>query len=104
MFHLFARHGLESNVLRFVAYMATDNPIDRDRKFIVSYFLSDDTIAVFEPPLRNSGTNVFHATVQTCAIYALPPYFTCTLRKVLFRTFKNEWKDIYLSSSAQFKP
>ncbi|XP_076806481.1 EF-hand domain-containing family member C2-like [Clavelina lepadiformis] len=49
------RHGLESNVLRFVTFMATDNPIDKDRKFIVSYFLSDDTIAVFEPPQRNSG-------------------------------------------------
>ncbi|XP_009861426.2 EFHC2 protein [Ciona intestinalis] len=49
------RHGLESNVLRLVAYMATDNPIDKDRKFIVSYFLSDDTISFFEPPQRNSG-------------------------------------------------
>ena len=26
-----------------------------DRRFIVSYFLSDDTILVFEPPQRNSG-------------------------------------------------
>lgn len=49
------RHGLESNVLRFVAFMTTDNPIDKDRKFIVSYYLSDDTISFFEPPLRNSG-------------------------------------------------
>lgn len=49
------RQGLESNVLRLVAYMATDNPIDKERKFIISYFLSDDTVAVFEPPQRNSG-------------------------------------------------
>ncbi|XP_039250468.1 EF-hand domain-containing family member C2-like isoform X2 [Styela clava] len=49
------RHGLESNVLRFVAYMSTDSPIDKDRKFIISYFLSDDTVSVFEPPQRNSG-------------------------------------------------
>ncbi|KAM9319344.1 EF-hand domain-containing family member C2 [Gastrophryne carolinensis] len=49
------RNGLESNVLRFVAKLVTDNPIDTERKFIVSYFLCDDTIAVFEPPQRNSG-------------------------------------------------
>ena len=28
---------------------------DKDRTFIVSYFMNDDTIAVFEPPVRNSG-------------------------------------------------
>ncbi|XP_072282959.1 EF-hand domain-containing family member C2 [Pyxicephalus adspersus] len=49
------RNGLESNVLRFVAKLITENPIDLERKFIISYFLSDDTIAVFEPPQRNSG-------------------------------------------------
>ncbi|XP_053560606.1 EF-hand domain-containing family member C2 [Bombina bombina] len=49
------RNGLESNVLRFVAKLDTDNPIDKDRKFILSYNLSDDTIVVFEPPQRNSG-------------------------------------------------
>ncbi|XP_033122586.1 EF-hand domain-containing family member C2-like [Anneissia japonica] len=49
------RHGLESNVLRFVARLDTTKPIDVDRRFIISYFLSDDTIAVFEPPVRNSG-------------------------------------------------
>ena len=30
-------------------------PIDQSRRFIISYFLSDDTILVFEPPVRNSG-------------------------------------------------
>ncbi|XP_013419576.1 EF-hand domain-containing family member C2-like [Lingula anatina] len=49
------RHGLESNVLRFLARMDTTKPIDMDRRFIISYFLSDDTILVFEPPVRNSG-------------------------------------------------
>jgi len=49
------RRGLESNVLRFVAKMDTTRPIDMDRRFIVSYFLSDDTILVYEPPQRNSG-------------------------------------------------
>lgn len=49
------RHGLDSNVLRFLARMDTTKPIDQDRRFIISYFLSDDTILVFEPPVRNSG-------------------------------------------------
>ncbi len=49
------RHGLDSNVLRYLAQMDTTKPIDMDRRFIISYFLSDDTILVFEPPVRNSG-------------------------------------------------
>ena len=49
------RDGLDSNVLRFVARLDTTRPIDMDRRFIIFYHLSDDTIAVFEPPQRNSG-------------------------------------------------
>ena len=49
------RRGLDSNVLRFLARMDTSKPIDMDRRFIISYFLSDDTLLVFEPPVRNSG-------------------------------------------------
>lgn len=49
------RCGLDSNVLRFAAKIITDIPIDKDRMFIISFFLSDDTILVFEPPQRNSG-------------------------------------------------
>ncbi|XP_046566308.1 EF-hand domain-containing family member C2-like isoform X2 [Haliotis rubra] len=49
------RHGLDSNVLRFLGRMNTSKPIDMDRRFIISYFLSDDSVLVFEPPVRNSG-------------------------------------------------
>ena len=49
------RKGLISHVLRFVAIMDTDYTVDKSRRFIVSFYLSDDTIAVFEPPQRNSG-------------------------------------------------
>lgn len=59
------RHGLESNVLRFVARMDTTRPIDMDRRFIVFFHLSDDTIAVFEPPQRNSGT---YCTESLCVL------------------------------------
>ncbi|NXI91130.1 EFHC2 protein, partial [Psophia crepitans] len=49
------RSGMESNILRFLAKLVTENPIDKDRKFIISYFLSDDTISVFEHVQRNTG-------------------------------------------------
>ncbi|NXD67336.1 EFHC2 protein, partial [Eolophus roseicapillus] len=49
------RIGMESNILRFLAKLVTDSPIDKDRKLIISYFLSDDTISVFEHVQRNSG-------------------------------------------------
>lgn len=65
------RQGLESNVLRFVAYMATDNPIDKERKFIIAYFLSDDTVSVFEPPQRNSGR---------CSLFCV---ISCTMKQVI---------------------
>lgn len=49
------RNGLESNTLRFLARILTKDPIQADRRFIISYFLSDDSIMVHEPPVRNSG-------------------------------------------------
>ena len=50
------RHGLDSNVLRFIAKLRAEvQSNDPERLFIISYHLSDDTIAVFEPPMRNSG-------------------------------------------------
>uniref|UniRef100_A0A8C4HZ87 EF-hand domain-containing family member C2 n=1 Tax=Dicentrarchus labrax TaxID=13489 RepID=A0A8C4HZ87_DICLA len=49
------RCGLNSNVLNFHAKMVTNDPVDRDRVFIISFYLCDDSISVFEPPQRNSG-------------------------------------------------
>ncbi|XP_074760965.1 EF-hand domain-containing family member C2 isoform X2 [Athene noctua] len=49
------RSGMESNILRFLAKLVTESPIDKDRKFIISYFLSDDTISVFEHMQQNTG-------------------------------------------------
>ena len=54
-FMLKDRRGFESNTLRYLAKLVTDKPIDAGRRFIISYFLSDDTILIYEPPLRNSG-------------------------------------------------
>ncbi|XP_040004665.1 EF-hand domain-containing family member C2 [Xiphias gladius] len=49
------RYGLDSNVLNFRAKMVTTDPVDRDRVFIISFYLCDDSISVFEHPQRNSG-------------------------------------------------
>ncbi|XP_060803247.1 EF-hand domain-containing family member C2 [Amyelois transitella] len=49
------RVGFDSHVLRFAARLITDNPEDSRRYFIIKYFLSDDTIGVFELCERNSG-------------------------------------------------
>ncbi len=38
-----------------MAKMDSGRPIDQHRYFIISYFLCDDTILVYEPPQRNSG-------------------------------------------------
>nr|XP_055099423.1 EF-hand domain-containing family member C2-like [Symphalangus syndactylus] len=48
-------YGSKSNILRFFAKLVTDKSVDLDRRFVVSYYLSDDTISVFEPMQRNSG-------------------------------------------------
>jgi len=45
----------DKKILRFVAQLDTRAPEDRERLFIVSYYLADDTISVYEPPARNSG-------------------------------------------------
>ncbi|RMC06229.1 hypothetical protein DUI87_15660 [Hirundo rustica rustica] len=49
------RYGMDSNILRYGAKLITDSAIDKDRKFIISFFLCDDTISVFEHTERNSG-------------------------------------------------
>lgn len=45
----------EHKVLRYEAVLETTNVEDQGRKFIISFRLSDDTIGVYEPPMRNSG-------------------------------------------------
>lgn len=51
------RNGLESNTLRFLARLQVQDPIQADRRFIISYYLSDDSFMVHEPSLKNSGIN-----------------------------------------------
>jgi hypothetical protein len=45
----------DRKILRFMARLDTTAPEDQGRIFVIKYFLSDDTVAVFEPPQKNSG-------------------------------------------------
>ncbi len=45
----------DKKVLRFTGRFNTRVPEDVDRRFIISFFLSDDTISIFEPAQKNSG-------------------------------------------------
>lgn len=46
---------LDGKMLRFTAKMVTRNIENLERTFIISYYLSNDTMAVYEIPRRNSG-------------------------------------------------
>ncbi|XP_067150955.1 EF-hand domain-containing protein 1 [Apteryx mantelli] len=45
----------DHKVLRYQVVLESPNPEDRKRRFILSYFLSNDMISIYEPPVRNSG-------------------------------------------------
>lgn len=41
--------------LRYLGSLVSNKQVDRDRKFVISFHLADDTISIFEPKARNSG-------------------------------------------------
>lgn len=45
----------DHKILRYEARLDSVRPDDKDRRFIISYRLSDDMVSIFEPPQRNSG-------------------------------------------------
>jgi len=47
--------GLDGHRIRMTASIISNNPDDQQRKFVITYFLHDDTLLVYEPPIRNSG-------------------------------------------------
>ena len=49
------RDGFDSHILRFSARLVIEGKVDTKRKFVVSYFLSDDTLLVNLIPEQNSG-------------------------------------------------
>ncbi|KAJ8961102.1 hypothetical protein NQ318_008778 [Aromia moschata] len=54
-FLMYDRTGLDSHILRFEARMRSKIPENCDRIFVISYYLADDTISVFEIARNNSG-------------------------------------------------
>jgi hypothetical protein len=42
----------DRKILRFAGKKVSTRPEDKNRIFIVSYYLADDTIGIFEPPQR----------------------------------------------------
>lgn len=45
----------DNKVLRYLAKLESPIPEDKERRFIICYFLATDMISIFEPPVRNSG-------------------------------------------------
>lgn len=45
----------DRKILRFAANLDSTRPEDKDRIFILSFFMADDTISIYETPQRNSG-------------------------------------------------
>merc|ERR1719502_1029459 len=43
------------HILRFRIKLLSDDHEDMQRMFILNFYLEDDTMAIREPPLRNSG-------------------------------------------------
>jgi hypothetical protein len=45
----------DSITLRYLARLNSKVPEDQDRKFLISFFMSDDTLKIYEIPKKNSG-------------------------------------------------
>ena len=45
----------DKKILRYTAKFNTRVPEDFDRRFIISFYLSDDSISIYEPAQKNSG-------------------------------------------------
>ncbi|CAH1962003.1 unnamed protein product [Acanthoscelides obtectus] len=54
-FLMYDRNGLDSHILRFQARLKSKIPENCDRIFIISYYLAEDTISVYEVGRGNSG-------------------------------------------------
>jgi len=45
----------DNKILRYTARFNTKVPEDLERRFIISFYLANDTLAIFEPAQKNSG-------------------------------------------------
>ncbi|TPX75244.1 hypothetical protein CcCBS67573_g03509 [Chytriomyces confervae] len=49
------RTSFDGLFLRYLAVLRTTKQVDSDRRFVISLYLADDSVSVFEPHQRNSG-------------------------------------------------
>nr|XP_053627062.1 EF-hand domain-containing family member C2-like isoform X1 [Cherax quadricarinatus] len=49
------RDDCEDKILRFGAHLVTDKEKDREREFVINFYVYDSTISVYEIPKINSG-------------------------------------------------
>uniref|UniRef100_A0A7S4B0V8 EF-hand domain-containing protein n=1 Tax=Chrysotila carterae TaxID=13221 RepID=A0A7S4B0V8_CHRCT len=105
----------DRKILRFLAHLDTDNPEDRGRVFVIKYFLADDTVAVFEPPTKNSGI-IGGKFLERCRVkrpgtndfYTQADFFTGA--KLEFNRFKfvihqaDEYSLSYMEADAESHP
>lgn len=68
-FMKYDRCALDSNQLQFLACFDAPKAIDKDRLFIITYFLSDDSISVFERRRRNSGKFFLKSTTTLFILF-----------------------------------
>ena len=52
---LLYRDGFDGHILRFSARLLVNDKPDTQRKFVIAYFLSDDTVLVSQEREQNSG-------------------------------------------------
>mmetsp|Transcript_14106 Transcript_14106/g.23465 ORF Transcript_14106/g.23465 Transcript_14106/m.23465 type:complete len:613 (-) Transcript_14106:247-2085(-) len=45
----------ENKILSFFSSLLSGGPDDVDRRFVISFYLQDNTVKIVEPPIRNSG-------------------------------------------------
>lgn len=58
----------ENKVLSFFCKLLSGGVDDEQRRFVISYYLVDNTVKIVEPPIRNSGftgTKPFISTVSS---------------------------------------
>ena len=63
-------------VLRFSARLESVVPADQHRQFILTYYLEDDSIAIFEQPKANSGIRYLVSSSILSRILSESRYYT----------------------------
>ena len=90
------KQGLDSNVLRYMASLDTEKAIDADRRFIVSYYLSDNSLSVYEPLVRNSGI-IGGKFIERSKVLKESGLDSTTQRRVYY-----EPQDLYIGAAVSF--